>query len=617
MRIINHYKKGKRIPGATTVGLAIAWLIASCLTAVAQEKPPAPLMADFEGPTALEGWRFDGEDSRVQGSLGLGPGHNGRGAVLQYQIPCDAGNDCRGSAAALWKPGSPIAVGRRTTISVWVRIAATVAVLIQCKDTGGNTSAFPIPVASLEQPRLGEWQHAVIPLTEGPKRVKGRIAELGIIVRTRAPAAGAVSIDDLRVEDAPDVFELRAEAPVDSPVAGTEAITPRLGVNIHVLRDDIALDRAREAGFSFVRMDLLWADVERNGRYRFDGYDALLAALDARGMGALWIVDYGHPDHGGDTPHTAQDVAAFSRFAAAAATHFRGRKVQYEIWNEPNMPQFWKPAPDAAAYSALLRAAVAAMRAADPTAGISSGGVSRFDGKFLSEMIDSELARQLNAIAIHPYRSNAPEGVAEEWAFVSDWARRAFGARPEIWNTEWGYSSVDSSNDSANGHSAAGRHRQAVLAIRELLTVWALGMPLAVWYDLRDDSPDGTDPEKNYGLLDARGTDKPAMSALLTLMKTAKDRTFVGWVRDTPAGIHAMRFDGTADTVMVVWSDRPGAQQTVAASKARLLSVTSLTGETLKTKGKPAGFVQWALKDSAGPVYLRWERAKTATSLLP
>jgi hypothetical protein len=232
-------------------------------------------------------------------------------------------------------------------------------------------------------------------------------------------------------------------------------------------------------------------------------------------------------------------------------------------------------------------------------------------------MLDSELARQLNAIAIHPYRSNAPEGVAEEWAFVSDWARRAFGARPEIWNTEWGYSSVDSSKDSANGHSAAGRHRQAVLAVRELLTVWALGMPLAVWYDLRDDSPDGADPEKNYGLLDAKGTDKPAMSALLALMKTAKDRTFVGWVRDTPAGIHAMRFDGTADTVMVVWSDRPGAQQTVAASKARLLSVTSLTGETLKTKGKPAGFVQWVLKDSSGPVYLRWERAKTATSLQP
>jgi hypothetical protein len=602
----DHCKNGNRMSVAMAAGLAIAWLIAPCVTAVAQEKPSASLMADFEGPAALEGWRFVGTDSRVQGTLGLAPGHNGRGAVLQYQIPCDADTDCHGSAAALWKPGSPMAVGGRTMVSVWIRRGATVAVLIQCKDTGGHTTEFPIPVASLEQPRMGEWQHAVIPLTEGSNRVKGRIAELGIIVRTRSTAAGAVSIDDLRVEQAAEVFELRAEASVDPPVAGAEAITPRLGVNIHVLYDDVALDRAREVGFTFVRMDLLWADVERSGRYNFGGYDALLAALDARGMGALWILDYGHPDHGGQTPHTAQDVAAFSRFAAAAAAHFRGRKVQYEIWNEPNLPQFWKPAPNAAEYSALLHATVAAMRAADPAAVISSGGVSRFDGKFLSEMIDLELTRQLNAIAIHPYRSNAPESVAEEWALVSDWARRAFGARPEIWNTEWGYSSVDPSDDSSNGHSADGRQRQAVLAVRELLTVWALGMPLAVWYDLRDDSPDGRDPEKNYGLLDTKGNDKPAMSALLTLMKTAKGRTFVGWVRDTPAGIHAMRFDGTTDTVMVVWSDRPGVQQTVAASKTRLLSVSSLTGELVKTKEKPAGFVQWVLKDSAGPVYLRW-----------
>jgi len=605
----DHCKNGNRMSLAIAVRLAIAFLIATSVTALAQKKPSTSLLNDFEGPTALEGWRFVGSHSDVQGTLAPGPGHNGRGAVLQYQIPCAAGNDCRKSAAAFWKPGSPIPMGRRTRVSVRIRRGDNVAVLFQCKDAAGHTTEFSIPTASLEHPRIGEWQNAVIPLTEGPNRVKGQIVELGIMVRTGSPAAGALGIDDLRVEEAAEVFELRPDAAVDAPVAGTEAITPRLGVNIHVLNDDAALDRARNVGFSFVRMDMFWADVERNGRYRFDGYDALLAALDARGMGALWILDYGHPNHGGDTPRSAQDVAAFTRFAAAAAAHFRGRNVQYEIWNEPNLPQFWKPAPNAAEYSVLLRATVAAMRAADPAVVISSGGVSRFDGKFLSDMLDLETARQLNAIAIHPYRNNAPESVAEEWAFVSNWARRVFGARPEIWNTEWGYSSVDPSDDSSNGHSVAGRQRQAVLAVRELLTVWALGMPLAVWYDLRDDSSDSTDPEKNYGLLDAKGNDKPAMSALLALMRTAKSRTFAGWVRDTPPGTHAMRFDGATDTVVIVWSDKPGAQQSVSASKAGLLSATSLTGEPLKTKEKPLGFVQWVLKDSAGPVYLRWTRA--------
>jgi len=596
------------------VAVIIAWTIASCLAMAAQEKPVASVASNFEGATSLESWRFSsGADSpSARGTLELGPGHSGSGAVLNYQIPCGDGTNCRGSVSAVWRPGSAIQVGGRTAITLWIRFAANVDVVIQCKDVGGRSTEFLIPVATLEQPRVGEWRHAVIPIAEGPNRVKGRIAELSVTVQARAPVTGALSIDDLRVGDVSEVFELRPDAPVNPPTAGAERLAPRLGVNIHVLNDNGALDRAREAGFSFVRMDMFWADVERKGRYRFDGYDELLAALEARGMSALWILDYGHPDHGGETPRTVQDVAAFGRFAAAAAAHFRGRAVRYEIWNEPNTPQFWKPAPSGAEYAALLRTAVAAMRVVDPAAVISSGGVSRFDGKFLSEVLTADLAAQLDAIGIHPYRDTAPESVAEEWALVSEWANRVFGARPVIWNTEWGYSSVDTTRgEPQSGHSAAGRHRQAVLAVRELLTVWILGMPLAVWYGLRDDSPDRADPEKNYGLLDARGNDKPAMKALLTLMDAAKGRTFVGMVRETPAGIHAMRLDGATDTVMVIWSDRPR-QQTVATSKPGMLSATTQMGEVLKTKEKPPRFVQWVLQDTLGPVYLRWERVTTA-----
>jgi hypothetical protein len=53
--------------------------------------------------------------------------------------------------------------------------------------------------------------------------------------------------------------------------------------------------------------------VERSGMYRFSAYDALMNALEARGMGALFILDYGHPDHGGSVPRTAEDLAAFGR----------------------------------------------------------------------------------------------------------------------------------------------------------------------------------------------------------------------------------------------------------------------------------------------------------------
>ena len=53
----------------------------------------------------------------------------------------------------------------------------------------------------------------------------------------------------------------------------------RLGVNIHSLDDDVGLDSARAPGFGFVRMDLIWAQVEKNGRYDFANYDRLLSEM--------------------------------------------------------------------------------------------------------------------------------------------------------------------------------------------------------------------------------------------------------------------------------------------------------------------------------------------------
>jgi hypothetical protein len=62
---------------------------------------------------------------------------------------------------------------------------------------------------------------------------------------------------------------------------------------------------------------------------------------------------------------------------------------------------------------------------------------------------------------------------------------------------------------------------------------------LGVWYDLYDDGTDPENPERNYGLLDASGGEKPAVQAVRTLMTAARNRQYAGMIRDSPAG-HAM-----------------------------------------------------------------------------
>ena len=380
-----------------------------------------------------------------------------------------------------------------------------------------------------------------------------------------------------------------------------------IGVNIHRLRGDAPLDLAQEAGFRFARVDLLWERVERGGAYRFFAYDALMNALQARGMGALLILDYGHPDHGGKVPRTAEDLAAFGRFAEAAAMRFKGRDVRYEIWNEPDIVQFWPPKPNAREYAAVRREAVSAIHRADPTAKVVSGGVSRLDLKFLRKAIDPDVAAGLSAIGVHPYPRGGPEKIGPEIGKLREWARQSFGERLEIWDTEWGYSSTSSTESNpGNGHSDEGRLQQARLAVREMLTVWSVEFPLGVWYDLQDDGADAGNPEQNYGLLDRNGAAKPAMQAMRMVMTAVRGRRYAGMVQHAPSGMYAMRFDGQEDVLFIVWSDRAGKPQTIQYTKDNLVSSIGLMGNTVEPKADSGREAQMEVDEASGPIYLLW-----------
>ena len=596
------------------IGLAAPFLAASA----GSSNQTSYLIDDFDGPASLQGWRFysSPESPTAGGGLTLGPGHREHGAVLAYRLPCDWDTGCKSYAAALWTPASPLPKTRNPAISLWIRFPPDVAVFLVVKDSSGQTLRFPIR-ATIERSKPLDWQYVVVPLSPArardagndvPGKIKGRLVETGILVQARdgATVQGSVSFDDIRLRDSTETFHADAMADAEPPPPESLELAPRLGVCIHLLRDDHSLDLARDAGFKFVRMDMLWANVERGGRYRFFAYDALLRALDARGMGVLWILDYGHPDHGGSTPRTPQDIAAFAHFAEAVATHFKGRNVRYEIWNEPDISRFWTPVPNSSEYAALLREAVAAILRVDPAAKVSSGGVSRFDEEFLGRTLDPSLASGLTAIGIHPYPKAGPETIAPQIESLRHWAARALGERIEIWDTEWGYSSADEPEDApSNGHTEAGRGRQAALAVREILSVWLLGFPLAAWYDLRDNGPEPANPEHNFGLLDATGNEKPAMKAIRALMGVVSNRKYAGVVRETPAGIHAMRLDGPTDTVLIVWTSQPDGRRTIEYTKQNLISATGLTGEAIQSKSR-SGQARIEIDAASGPIYLRW-----------
>ena len=396
-------------------------------------------------------------------------------------------------------------------------------------------------------------------------------------------------------------FRLDRAAAIITAPKGTERLRPRLGVNIHFLKDNRGLDLARDAGFSFVRMDLLWANLEKGGQYDFSSFDGLMRSLESRGMGVLWLLAYGHPEHGGESPQSEKDLAAYARYTAAAVSHFRGHNAHFEIWNEPNGKQFL---PNPSIYPKLLRATLGEIRRRDPGAAVSTGGTSGFDFPFLTSILESKSAQKASAIAVHPYRESAPETLAADLSRLRNVIRRTGGPNMPVWATEWGYSSYGNPKDFPDGgHGDGARKRQAVLAGRECLTAWVLGLPVAVLYDLRDDGSNPFHREDNFGLLDQDNGDKPAMRAVRALTGFARDHTYSGLIRDAPPGVHAMRLDGVDDIGFIVWNDDAKTRPHLRFLRNELLSVSNMCGEPVVAKRDEV-----VLEETVGPVYVRLKR---------
>ncbi|HEX8897516.1 MAG TPA: hypothetical protein VF751_02365, partial [Chthoniobacterales bacterium] len=142
------------------------------------------------------------------------------------------------------------------------------------------------------------------------------------------------------------------------PAANSATVEQSLGVNVHFIDPRPGeIKMIADAGFGWVRTDFKWELTERErGTYDFSSYDRLLKQLAQFKIRALFILDYGNPLYSDQKSVRSPEArAAFTRWAVAAAKHFAGRGVIWELFNEPNNAIFWPPAPDAAEYSALAR----------------------------------------------------------------------------------------------------------------------------------------------------------------------------------------------------------------------------------------------------------------------
>jgi hypothetical protein len=304
-----------------------------------------------------------------------------------------------------------------------------------------------------------------------------------------------------------------------------------------------ALAGMRALGVHWVRFDMDWSIVQADGAgsYNWGDYDRVVSALNAHGLSGLAILDYtpgwARPGSCSDSQFCAPANAGdYANFASAAVGRYRSQGLRaWEIWNEENVTAFYQPAANPGGYAGLLRAANAAIKAADGGATVVSGGLAPSgDGggnmspsNFLTNLYYAGARGSFDVLGDHPYTypySAAYQNPYDAWGQMGQlhgiMAGHGDGGK-QIWITEYGSptggpgplasSGMTATEDSADHVTEALQAREVVAAVHLASAYSWVGA--FFWYSYLDPGTDPSTNENFFGLVRADGSHKAGFAA--------------------------------------------------------------------------------------------------------
>ncbi len=291
------------------------------------------------------------------------------------------------------------------------------------------------------------------------------------------------------------------------------------------------LDSISAAGIKIIRDEMYWSYIETTpGIYSFNPkFDFYVEQAHLRGISILLILNYNNPLY---APHAGSGITSdtnrikFVEYCKKVVQRYAPRGIKlYEIWNEPNIPQFWDPTPSASAYKSLLQAVYPAIKAIDSTITVLGCATSPAEGNpapyiswinFISMVMNSGGGAFMDAVSFHQYRvDKAPE----TYLFTDlNNLKAIIPENRNIFLTEIGYPT-----------SSVWPNVSPLKQAEYLARIYLLGrnfprLKLISWYDFKNDGESSTNNEHNFGIVNFNFTPKPAYKYYKTLICETGDK---------------------------------------------------------------------------------------------
>lgn len=337
-------------------------------------------------------------------------------------------------------------------------------------------------------------------------------------------------------------------------LAATRTVIPDGGVRIEPgPASDLCREAriAADAGFEWVSTGVYWEAMEPTpgasgmsgsaAARQWDTVEQFLACTKSLGLKTLVVVTdapswaSGRAGVSDDYP-TVASTGAYGAFLGALATRYGAYVDAWTPWNEPNFDLFWRRPHDPVRYVQMQKVAYSAIKAADPTAMVTSapivgsaGGAATSAWDYARDMFAAGLVGSYDVFAFNFYPRQTPEAVVSDsrgrpapWALSSQTYLRTLldsydPGRP-IWITEVGNSTCVSCN--ASSQNALSETAQADYLVRTYVyrrAHLASTTDRIFVFNLRDLTTSRSDWLSNMGLLHFDLSPKPAFTALSAL----------------------------------------------------------------------------------------------------
>jgi hypothetical protein len=318
------------------------------------------------------------------------------------------------------------------------------------------------------------------------------------------------------------------------------------------------LNIVQSSGASVLRVDVGWSSLQQTDGSEYEGWylaklDKLVEGADARGIKLLLTLE-GTPCWASSAPESIKqgcrgewwsrgvqnyppnNPESYASALAFLVKRYEQKVYAWEIWNEPNLSEFWNTSEPAVEYVKLVKAAYPAAKAADPETTVVAGAISQSDYEFTAQLFQLGIKGYFDAFSIHAYSEDASPAAARSnprYSFVDGVPKihetmLAYGDTAPLWITETGYSTSTTRSGPAwvDGVSEA-EQAQYIAEQAAMVKSWPY-VAVTVWYELENESEEASNLNANYGLLHCNGAPKPAWGSFLAAVQLLQDTSTEG-----------------------------------------------------------------------------------------